>query len=225
MGKILKSTTLSSIGLAILGALLFFKSETTIVTIAYVIGGVLISIGMVTLLRFLNSYKNDDGRSFDIFYGVVTVILGIIVINNPKAIASIIPFIIGMLIILTSTSKFEYSLELRNEKNPLWKSTMILSIATCLVGVLLIFNPFKGAEFITKIVGALIFIYAILDIITTFTIRNTVKQIHNAIEESIEDTMIEKSIEDAEIIEDKTSKNKKRKTTKKKTDKKESKEE
>ena len=197
--KIFKSSILSSMALALLGGLLFFQSEATIISVSYIIGGILIAIGVLTIMKYINAYRKSSKNELDIIYGTVTVILGIIVIGNPKAIASIIPFVIGILIILSSATKLQYSLELKKSNNDLWLSTMILSIITTLVGIVLIFNPFQGAEFITKLVGMLIFTYAILDIISTITIKRTVKKIHNAIEENITE---------AEIIEEKEEKKK-----------------
>ena len=67
---------------------------------------------------------------------------------------------------------------------------MIIAFVTTICGVALILNPFKCAEFLTKIVGILILFYAVLDIISTLTIKNTVKKIHSAIEESVNEAQV-----------------------------------
>ena len=85
---------------------------------------------------------------------------------------------------------------------------MALSLITVLCGILLIFNPFAGAVFITKIVGILILAYALLDIISTLMFENTVRNIKKEIKEIVEDT------KEAEVIEEKE--NKKSKKNKKK---------
>ena len=197
MNKIFKSSLFSSIGLAILGVLLIFQSELTIVSISYVIGAILVAIGALAIIRYIKGLNDNTKTELDIVYGIVCAVLGVIVIGNPQGIASIIPFVIGLIIIISSATKLQYSLELKKNGNDLWKSTMILSIITIVCGIMLIFNPFKGAVFITKVVGILILIYSILDIISTVTIRNTVKQIHEAIEEHINEAeIIEEDIEE-----------------------------
>ena len=197
MSKFFKSTLASSIGLAILGVLLFFQSEVTIVSISYVIGAILIAIGVLAALKFVNNVKKEVKDEMNLVYGVVTVILGVIVICNPKAIGSIIPLIIGIIIVLSSATKLQYGIELKKNDNNLWKSTMIISIITMIVGIVLIFNPFKGAEFIAKIMGVLIFAYAVLDIITTISIHKTIKTLHKAIADSVTE---------AEVVEEKSDK-------------------
>lgn len=190
VSKMCKSSIIGSIGLIILGLLLVFQSEATIISISYIIGGILIAIGFLALLRFIKNTKDEEKNDLDIVYGLVTIILGIIVISNPAAIASIIPFVIGFIIIINSANKLQYSLELKKNNNTLWKSTMALSLITTICGVTLVLNPFKGAEFITKIVGILIITYSVLDIISTVTIKSTVRKIQEAIEENVTDAKI-----------------------------------
>lgn len=202
MNKIFKSSILGALALVVLGILLIFESEATIVTISYVIGGILVAIGVLALLKFYKEVKENDDTGMDLVYGIISIILGIVVISNPKAVASIIPIIMGLLIILNSGTKLQYSIELKKNNNNLWKSTMILSLISTLCGVLLIFNPFKGAAFLTKLIGFLILLYAILDIISTMAIKNTVKKIKTAINDGIEDAKI------LEVKEKKTKKDK-----------------
>ena len=193
MSRFFKSSIISSIALVALGILLIVQSEATIITISYIVGGFLIALGVIAILKYLRSMSIESSK-LDIIYGVVCVVLGVLIITNPEAIASIIPFIIGFIIIINSATKLQYSLELKKEKNELWISTLIVSIIMTLCGVVLIFNPFQGAVFITRMVGIFILIYAILDITSTIIINRNL----NIIKEAIEETITE-----AEVIEEK----------------------
>jgi uncharacterized membrane protein HdeD (DUF308 family) len=209
MSKFMRSSIFSSIALAILGVFLFFQSELTIVSIAYIIGAILVGIGIAAMIKYIANLNKNVKNELDIIYGTVTVVLGIIVISNPKAIASIIPFVLGLIIVISSATKLQYGLELRKSKSPLWSSTVIISLITLLCGVMLVINPFAGATFITKVVGILLLVYAILDIISTVRISRTVKSIFN------DNKQIEEKIADAVVIEDNTSEEKKAKKKRK----------
>ena len=202
--KILKSSLFSSIGLAILGLLLFFASEFTIVSISYAVGGILIVIGLIAFITYMR--ENQQGRNeLNIAYGLGMIILGIIVVNNPKTLASIIPFVLGIIITFNSAAKLQYSLELRKAKNEIWVSTMVLAFITLLFGVTLLFNPFRGAEFISKIIGILLFVYAIIDIVSTLKIKKRVVSFDRLIQEN------SSSVQEADVIEDHTNEKKKKK--------------
>jgi len=195
VSSIIKGSIISSIILVALGLLLIFKSEVTIVTISYIIGALLIAMGVLTELNYLKENKNNLAKGdLDIVYGIVCAILGIIVIKNPEAIASIIPLAVGVIIVANSVVKLQYSLELKKENNDLWISTLILSIVMVICGIVLIFNPFTGAVLFTRIVGIFILIYAILDLVSTFFIKRTIEKIHDA---TIEE------VKEAEVIEEK----------------------
>ena len=200
MTKLLKSSIWSSIALVVLGLLLIFYSELTILSISYVIGGILIAIGVIALIKYISNINKDIKNEIDIVYGIGTIILGIIVISNPKAIASIIPFVLGVLIVINSTAKIDYSFKLRKNKNNLWISTLVVALIALICGVLLIFNPFAGAEFITKIIGAILLIYAILDIISTIRISKVLKETFSTDKKK----KIEDKIPEADVVEDNT---------------------
>ena len=210
MKTFFKSSICASIILMILGLLLIFQSEVTITTISYIIGAALIALGVLALIRFIKSAKNITEMNFnlDIIYGLVTVILGIVIITNPKAIASILPIVLGIAIVINSASKLQYAFILKNDNNDMWKTTMIIAIVSAICGVVLLFNPFAGAVLIMKIVGIFIVVYSVLDIVSTVIIKKNVDEFKTVID-SVE-------VEEAEIVEEKQKKKSTKKTTKKK---------
>ena len=210
MKTFFKSSICASIILMILGLLLIFQSEVTITTISYIIGAALIALGVLALIRFIKSAKNITEMNFnlDIIYGLVTVVLGILIITNPKAIASILPIVLGIAIVINSASKLQYAFILKNDNNDMWKTTMIIAIVSAICGVVLLFNPFAGAVLIMKIVGIFIVVYSVLDIVSTVIIKKNVDEFKTVID-SVE-------VEEAEIVEEKPKKKSTKKTTKKK---------
>lgn len=194
MKKFFRSSIISSMVLIILGVLIFFQSEFTIISISYILGGILIGLGVLAIIKFIRNTNSIMKNELDIVYGVVTMILGLLIIKNPKAIASVIPIILGIGIILNSATKLQYSFELKTEENDQWKTAMIISIISIICGVILLFNPFKGAVIITQIIGIFIIIYAVLDVISTFIIKRNVDSIHSAISgDTTEAEVIEES--------------------------------
>jgi len=58
-----------------------------------------------------------------------------------------------------------------------------------------LFNPFAAAEAATKVIGVFIIIYAILDLVSAFTVRRTVVNVSS--------TLKEISVQDADVVEEK----------------------
>lgn len=217
MKKFFRSSLITSLFLIALGILLIFQSEVTIITIAYVVGSVIIALGVLSGIKFFSNLSKEKKSELDLVYGIISVVLGIVIINNPEGVASIMPIILGVSIIISSATKLQYAFELKSNNNNLWKTTMLLSIISTICGLVLLFNPFKAISYFTKLVGVFIIIYAVLDMISTYTIKRNVKIFQKSIEESITEAVVveEEILENAEDKEKKT-KNKKTKTSRKK---------
>jgi uncharacterized membrane protein HdeD (DUF308 family) len=205
MKKFFRSSLITSLFLIALGLLLIFQSDAVIYSISYIIGGILIALGVLGIIKFVQGTNKEQQTELDIVYGIVSVILGIVVIKNPQAIASIIPTILGISIVINSATKLQYAFELKANGNNLWKSTMVISIISTLCGIVLIFNPFKALTSFTKIVGIFIVIYAVLDMISTFTIKRNVKRFQKTMKEEITEAVVVKEEVD-ETEEEKTTK-------------------
>ena len=141
--KVVRSSIITSVLLAILGILLIIASEETVIAISYIIGGVLVLLGAFGVIDYIRKLKTELKSELDLVYAIVTIILGVLVITHPKAIASVIPFVLGVIIIINSSSKLNYAFQLKNQDNDLWKSTLVVSLLTTICGLILIFNPFS----------------------------------------------------------------------------------
>lgn len=208
-----KSSLLTSGILLLIGLLLLFKSTDTIVALSYILGCILIVLGIIAIINFFRKSSIDVFNDLNIIYGIVTIVFGTLIISNPTAIATFIPFVVGLGILISSSIKLAYSIELKNDRNELWQSTLIMAAIGAGCGILILFNPFKTSLAVFKIIGIFIIIYAVLDIISIYQIKKTFKKSNhsNDQKEKIENTAI-----DAEIINEKDSEEKEFKRKKKK---------
>lgn len=214
MERFFKSSILTSTLLLCLGILLIFESEVTIVTISYIIGSILVAAGTFALIRYVSTNKKGfDASELDLLYGIVTIILGILIITHPHAIAKIIPIILGIAIIISSASKIQYAFTLKNNSNELWKTTMVIAAISTICGVVLLFNPFAGAVLLMRIVGIFIFVYAILDFISTYIIKKNVDEFKSIVSKEV---VIDAEVEEINEEKDENIKNNKTNKSKRK---------
>ncbi len=136
MKSLVKSSYITSSILILLGLVLVVKSEETLKVISYLVGGVLITLGIVAFIKFFKNSEKNIPDNFDIIYGIVTIVFGIFIIINPKLVASIIPFVLGAWILFKSAFKVAYGFELKGKNNPIWKTTLITSGISALVGII-----------------------------------------------------------------------------------------
>lgn len=173
--KLFGMSFITSIVFLIFGLFLIFKTEGTIQLISSVIGVILLINGGLAIIRYFRD--GEYGTKVEFVSGVVAIVAGLVIILNPKAIISILPFILGIYFTITGVIKLKYALDIYSYKkeNPLFM--MILSILTIVCGILFIVNPFSGAVALTQIVGIFMSVYACLDIANYFVLKKDIKSI------------------------------------------------
>ncbi len=218
MKSFYKSSLLTSGVLLLIGLLLLFKSNDTIIALSYILGCILIVLGLIALINFFRKSSINAFNDLNIVYGIVTIIFGTLIISNPTAIATFIPFVVGLGILVSSSIKLAYSIELKNDNDALWQSTLIMAAIGAGCGILILFNPFKTSLMVFKIIGIFIIIYSILDIISIYQIKKTFKQ-SEATTRKIDNATIDAEVIIEQDTTEQTENKSKKKNTKSKKEK------
>lgn len=171
--KTMWPSLISSAVILVLGLLLFFKSSVTLMGISYIFGGLIIAIGVLAIIRFISNDHSDISNQLNIIYGIICIISGIFFIEKPEIIGSIIPVVMGIGIIISSSLKIQQSFNLKSLNSSYFFWSFVTALLSLICGVVLLFNPFKGAVIITKVIGIFLAIYAILDICNTIVLKKS----------------------------------------------------
>lgn len=178
-----KVSMYSSIVLLLIGLLLFINPEAVVSIISYVIGFFLIVIGISQIVKYYQNKESSIMTSY-LYIGIVISVIGFILVIKPTLIATIIPVIVGIIMILNSVEEITISASVKNQDEK-WYIPFIFGIATLILGVFLVLNPLMGSFIVTEILGIIIVIYAILDIIEKFSIKNKFQNIKKEVDKEI----------------------------------------
>lgn len=171
--KTIWPSLISSGVILVLGLLLFFKSSVTLMGISYIFGGLIIAIGVLAIVRFISNNHSDISNQLNIVYGIICIISGIFFIEKPEIIGSIIPVVMGIGIIISSSLKIQQSFNLKSLNSSYFFWSFVTALLSLICGVVLLFNPFKGAVIIAKVIGIFLVMYAILDICNTIVLKKS----------------------------------------------------
>lgn len=169
--KVFKMSLISSVLFLIFGLLLIFQTQNVIKTISIIIGGLLLIIGIFPIINYFKNRNQNFFANAGLLYGIFSVVAGIIIMVNNNLLATIIPVLTGVWMIINSVNKIQLSMELRDRRISAWLISFIFAIIILVVGALLIINPINGAVILSKTVGIIIVIYAILDISDSIFIK------------------------------------------------------
>lgn len=184
-----KTSIIFSVILFLIGLFLLINPTTTLHAISYLIGIILIVWGIIPVITFFSNKETQNYLEFSFIIGVFSLIFGIIVMINPDIIGSIIPFLIGIWMIINGLTKLYYAINLNKENNA--TMSIVISSLILVFGIILIFNPFKGAVVLTQVIGISVIIYSILDLVECYTLKKTVKEFSQTNKTKKDDKVIE----------------------------------
>ena len=166
----------SAIITVVLGILLLFLTNLTTKVIGIVTGLCCIGSGISSVYNYL---KRDGAKLFSlsIFFGIGYIALGALLIIYPYSAMSFVTISLGIYLLLKGLLKINYGLWFKKGNEDCWLITLVTGILTGVIGILLMFNPFKAGFTINQIVGAFLIIAGVLDFQNTFMFKKRTKEI------------------------------------------------
>lgn len=189
MKEIFKRTINMAISLSILscvvGLIMIINPSLSIKTIGIIISIYIILHGIVLIVLDIKSTKYFipfDGM----MTGILSIILGILLLGKPNVISTIFAITIGVWIVLSSINTIKMSIVLKEEDVP-WALLLILGIIDLSAGVIVIFNPFEASISMIVFAGVMIMLHSIINIVDLFIIKKDVRKIEKAITKKIKE--------------------------------------
>ena len=160
---------ISSLLLCLFGIILITNPEKSLTVMAYGISILLIGNGVYQLMMGYHdrSFSLLDGFSG----GLLSIILGILMLVKPIALTIVIPIALGLWFIVSSSYKLRISIALRSLNQQVWITVFAMALLMMACGIFLLFNPITGLVAITRTVGILAVIYSLIDIVEVIFIK------------------------------------------------------
>ncbi len=168
---------ISSALFCVFGIILITNPEKSLTIMAYGISILLIANGVYQLIMGYHdiSFSLLDGFSG----GLLSIILGILILVRPNALTIMIPIAIGLWFIVSSAYKLRIAIALRSFNQPIWITIFVMAVLMMICGIILLFNPMSGVVAITRFIGILAVIYSLIDIVDAILIKKNLKLFDN----------------------------------------------
>ena len=155
------SDILVSIVFAIIGIFMITKTDAALKIISYILGGMFIVIGIIKSIDYFASKGKYDFYNYDLIYGIIAIIIGLVTIFCSGLIESMLRIMISLWIIYSGLVRLSFSLKLRTAQINMWSVSLILSIIMIIGGIYMLFQ--NGALVLT--VGIIMLVYSVIDLI------------------------------------------------------------
>lgn len=118
-----------------------------------VVGMVLTAIGAFRCVSYFLRGMSALWHRYELPLGIFNVLLGVYFLSHPDNVLLLLPVVVGLSVLVDSVFKLQNALELRACGAKSWWGVLILSIASILVALFLIRNPFAGAVTLMTYLG------------------------------------------------------------------------
>lgn len=153
-----------SIAFIALGLLLLVMPETSLLWICYAFGAVVLITGIVCLVQYARLRGSGFAAPFFLVAGVITAALGLFTLAQPQVVASFLPVVFGLFILIDGCSRIGTAIELARRHADRWWMMLLLSVLSIALGILLLVNPFGAAVSVVMVCGVLLIIEGVVNL-------------------------------------------------------------
>ena len=155
---------LMSIAYIVVGMMLLVMPETSLLWICNIFCVVVLITGIVCLIQYARIRGTGFTAPFMLVGGVITAGLGIFTLAKPQVVASFLPVVFGIFIIVDGLSRLGTAIDLAKRKGQKWWVLLLLSIVSVALGALLVLHPFGAAVSVVMVCGILLIVEGALNL-------------------------------------------------------------
>ena len=149
---------LLSIAYIVIGMMLLIIPQTSLLWICYAFGAVVLITGIVCLIQYARLRGTGFTAPFMLVGGVITAGLGVFTLAKPQVVASFLPIVFGIFIVVDGLSRIGSAIDLAKRKGQKWWVLLLLSIVSVALGILLVLHPFGAAVSVVMVCGILLIV-------------------------------------------------------------------
>ena len=165
------------------GILFIAMPEISTEIIGVCIGIAMILFGIVKLIGYFSKDLFRLAFQFDLEFGILMTVLGVIVLFNPRNLMVFICAALGISILLDGLFKIRIAMDSRQFGIKSWRLILALAIITGGIGVFLIYDSVIGARTLSVLLGLTLLSEGVLNL---YTVISTVLIVKNQFPDVIE---------------------------------------
>ncbi len=162
---------------AVLGGLLVAFPDKMLAYTALFIGGAFAACGVFAILNYLSDKKSK----LTLTLGIIAAFSGIVICLAYRQIMSVIVFFLGIFLLIGGIVDLVNSIYIAASRHRSWILTVILSIASIVLGIVSITKPFDTQNKIVQFIGAGLIVFAVLDLIAFIQVKRVAEEVSQRI--------------------------------------------
>ena len=164
-----------SILLCIAGGLFIVRPDVSVSGIGITVGAAMAVFGVIRLIGYFSRDLYRLAFQYDLEFGILLIILGLVVLFRPDNFMNFICIAIGVVILLDGLFKIQIAMDSRRFGIESWWLVLVMAIFTGVVGAALVFDSARGAEILTVLLGVSLLSEGILNLYTVISMVRIIR--------------------------------------------------
>ena len=173
--KMQGSYIVMAVAYVVFGLSLLIKPELSTTVICYAIGAVCVIYAVANLIKYFTGSMNRMYIEPDFVLSVIICVFGIVTIVRPSVIISILPFIVGIVLVFSGLIKVQDGINLKRFNYDRWFLVLGFAVISVILGIVVLLNPFGTGLLFTRMVGLFFTVDGVLSISSIVMLRKNGK--------------------------------------------------
>lgn len=165
--KIKNLSLITIVASVIIGLVLLIKPDEALQFVSLICGLTILILGIGCWV----TYFAKNNSVFMAVVGTLSLIVGIFVCVKYKAIISFMLFIFGIFLVISGIIDLLSAVDAKRNDMKSWIISLIMSLAIIVMGIIVTVDPFSSMVLVTRLLGAALMAYAVLDLIALLQVK------------------------------------------------------
>lgn len=183
------SVVFSALFCILSGIVLFVWPDMSARIVCMVLGAILVLMGVIYLVSFFSAPPGTFMKQIHLALTIVFVVIGVWILLKPDFVISLIPVIVGIILILHGLYDLQQAVYLGRAKYRFWWLALVFAGLTIALGGVLLWNPFEAMSVAIKVIGIFLVFDGLSDLWIFSMARRITRQIREAVAESMEENL------------------------------------
>ena len=171
-----------------LGVLLIARPDTSMTYFCRFLGGVAVLFGLARIIGYFVRELEGVGLRYDFATGAFAIVAGVFLLWRAPEVAGVMDVVIGLFILVDCVFKLQVAMDSRRMGARSWWITLLFTCVSLVLGLLLIFDTFKGQRVLSTMMGVALVADGLQNLCTviyaTIFVKDVKKKVRDAVDEA-----------------------------------------
>lgn len=161
----------------VLGVVLLAWPTLSVQMICYGLAVAMIVIGISYGIMYFTKDNLEGFLQMDLVIGIICLAFGIFILLNPTFLSSVLPFAMGIILLLGAIVKIQSAFNMKKLRFKKWYLTLICALVIGVLGAVLLWNPFKEEKYMILYIGICLILDGLTNLISLICIQTRIRKL------------------------------------------------